>query len=103
VIVNPSEQEQVDAAASEAARVGGRGEPGEDPARRAVEEAGGGEAEGFEQAEAALIERASHGDYQPAHAVLRDRGRPEEEVADAADGEADHERSSERDRDSDEA
>jgi hypothetical protein len=30
--------------------------------RRAVEEAGGGEAEGFEQAEADLVEQASHGE-----------------------------------------
>ena len=33
-----------------------------DPARQPVEEAGGGVAEGFEQAEEALIENASHGD-----------------------------------------
>ena len=33
--------------------------------RRPVEEAGGGEAEGFEQAEEELIEHASHGDPAP--------------------------------------
>jgi hypothetical protein len=33
-----------------------------DPAMQPVEEAGGGVAEGFEQAEAELIENASHGD-----------------------------------------
>ena len=33
----------------------------QDPARQPVEEAGGGVAEGFEQAEADLIENASHG------------------------------------------
>jgi hypothetical protein len=33
-----------------------------DPAMEPVEEAGGGVAEGFEQAEEALIENASHGD-----------------------------------------
>jgi hypothetical protein len=33
-----------------------------DPAREPVEEAGGGVAEGFEQAEEDLIENASHGD-----------------------------------------
>ena len=33
-----------------------------DPAMQPVEEAGGGVAEGFEQAEEALIENASHGD-----------------------------------------
>jgi hypothetical protein len=34
----------------------------QDPARQPVEEAGGGVAEGFEQAEQDLIENASHGD-----------------------------------------
>ncbi len=34
----------------------------QDPARQPVEEAGGGVAEGFEQAEDELIESASHGD-----------------------------------------
>jgi hypothetical protein len=61
-----------------------------------VEEAGGGEAEGFEQAEEALIEHASHGDQQSAHAVIHDAGRPEDAGANVEDGEADHERSSER-------
>ena len=35
---------------------------GKDPAMQPVEEAGGGVAEGFEQAEEALIENATHGD-----------------------------------------
>lgn len=49
-------------AAREAGAIGGdRGlEPG-DPAARPVEEAGGGEAEGFEQAEDQLREHAEHG------------------------------------------
>ena len=33
-----------------------------DPAMQPVEEAGGGQSEGFEQAEEELIENASHGD-----------------------------------------
>ena len=33
-----------------------------DPAMQPVEEAGGGQSEGFEQAEEQLIENASHGD-----------------------------------------
>jgi hypothetical protein len=37
-------------AAHEAAGIGGRAPEDEDPARRPVDEAGGGEAEGFEQA-----------------------------------------------------
>lgn len=89
------EQEEIDAAAAEAARIGGvAGDEDIDPARRPVIEAGGGEAEGFEQAEQALIEHASHGDQQSAHAIYHDRGRPEERGT-VEDGEADHERSSE--------
>ncbi|HEU4974450.1 MAG TPA: hypothetical protein VFT50_05130 [Baekduia sp.] len=52
------------AAAAEAGGIGGhRPEEGvpEDPAMAPVYEAGGGEAEGFEQAEADLVENASHG------------------------------------------
>ena len=67
------ERRQEEAAASEAAHIGG--EPGkvpgydddpatpgisDDPARRPVEEAGGGQAEGFEIAEAELIDRAEN-------------------------------------------
>src|SRR3954471_12156954 len=67
------ERRQEQAAASEAAHIGG--EPGkvpgydddpttpglsEDPARKPVEEAGGGEAEGFEIAEAQLVDRAEN-------------------------------------------
>jgi hypothetical protein len=89
------EQEETDAAAAEAARIGGvAGDERLDPAQRPVAEAGGGQAEGFEQAEEALIEHASHGDQQSAHAVIHDAGRPEEEGT-SEDGEADHERSSE--------
>lgn len=40
--------------------------------RRAVEEAGGGEAEGFELAEQELIEHASHGDEHGTTPILRD-------------------------------
>jgi hypothetical protein len=90
------EQDEIDAAAAEAAQIGGvAGDENLDPAQRAVIEGGGGEAEGFELAEEALVERASHGDMQAAHAVLHDQGTPEAERADAADGEADRERSSE--------
>jgi hypothetical protein len=37
----------------------------QDPAWQPVEEAGGGESEGFEQAERELIEHAEHGDPAP--------------------------------------
>jgi hypothetical protein len=59
-----------------------------------VIEAGGGEAEGFEGAEEALIEHATHGDQQSAHAIIHDSGRPEREGT-AEEAEADHEHSSE--------
>jgi hypothetical protein len=87
------------AAAAEAASIGGHtplGEPYEDPAMRPVYEAGGGEAEGFEQAEDELIRNASHDDGrgQP----LRDAFRPEAEAdaANAVYGEADRLPSTER-------
>ena len=89
------EQEEVDAAGAEAARIGGvAGDEDLDPAQRPVVESGGGEAEGFEQAEAALIEHASHGDQQSAHAVIHDAGVPED-AGTAEHGEADQARSSE--------
>ncbi|HYH59892.1 MAG TPA: hypothetical protein VD790_11845 [Thermoleophilaceae bacterium] len=52
-----------DAAAAEAAGIGGDpGAENPDPERQAVDEAGGGVAEGFEQAEEDLVENATHGD-----------------------------------------
>jgi hypothetical protein len=55
--------QQEAAAAAEAASIGGPAAPeGDDPAFEAVNEAGGGEQEGFEQAEADLVENATHGD-----------------------------------------
>lgn len=62
-------------------------------ARRSVEEAGGGEAEGFEQSEKELIERAENWEGRsPEHDAF-----PAEERGDAEYGEADHERTSEDD------
>ena len=58
-------QREADAAAAEAGSIGGRRDEHEDPAREPVEEAGGGESEGFEQAEKDLEEHASHGDPAP--------------------------------------
>jgi hypothetical protein len=58
--------------------------------RRAVEEAGGGEAEGFELAEEELIEHASHGDEHSTMPILRDAGEDEEPL-DTEYGEADEE------------
>ncbi len=95
------EQEQIDAAASEAGHVGGdSGDQDLDPAERAVIEAGGGESEGFELAEQALIEHASHTDQQSAHVILHHQGLPEDSAADGPeapgeDSPGDHEASSE--------
>jgi hypothetical protein len=92
------EQEEADAAAAEAAGIGGVSGEEElnlDPAQLPVTEAGGGVAEGFEETERALIEHASHGDQQSAHTILHDQGPPEEESLAREDAEPDHERSSE--------
>jgi hypothetical protein len=63
-------------------------------ARRAVEEAGGGEAEGFEQAEELLIQRAENWEGRsPMHDAF-----PAEEQGGVEYGEADHERTSEDDQ-----
>ena len=62
---------------------------------RPLREAGQGEAEGFEESEAELIEHASHGDSGPDPSHLA--GLPEERT-DSEYGEADHEESSEVER-----
>jgi len=64
-------------------------------ARRAVEEAGGGESEGFELAEEELIEHTSHGDSHAPSRIMRDAaGETPTENPDGDDqlyGEADEE------------
>lgn len=98
-------REEAEAAAAEAASIGGRVSsepPGEEPldeASRAVVEGGGGEAEGFEQAEHALIEHSSHGDSHAARQAIEDAPDETEDARAAAGGEADKERSSEREED----
>lgn len=95
-------REQADKAATEAAAIGGRpsSEPppqeGADEAARPVEEAGGGEAEGFEQAENELIEHASHGDQHAARRAIEDAPDTSDDDRATAAGEGDEERSSER-------
>ena len=96
----PYEQEETDLAAQEAGAIGGvAGDEALDPAERAVREGGGGESEGFEEAEAALIDHASHGDQQSAHAILHDAAGAEEDIPEREYGEGDREYSSERDVD----
>jgi len=91
-----SEDQEAELAAEEAGHIGG--DPGEipgsieDPAQRAVEEGGGGESEGFEQAEALLVDRAENPRGPSPQA---DAGAPEPEDAGATYGEADETLSSE--------
>ena len=60
--------------------------------REAVEEAGGGESEGFELAEQELIEHTSHGDEHSPAKISQDAFAEGEEEAPQADyGEADEE------------
>jgi hypothetical protein len=64
-----------------------------DPANAPLIEAGEGESEGFELAEEALIENASHGNEHSAGRILEDAFDEDEEAAalDQVDGEADEE------------
>jgi hypothetical protein len=90
-------QAEADAAAAEAGEIGGRAPADEDPERAPVEQAGGGESEGFEQAEEELREQAEHGD--PASGPQADAFEPEVESdreTGAARGQPDEPRSSER-------
>ncbi|MFZ0386169.1 MAG: hypothetical protein WAL22_10920 [Solirubrobacteraceae bacterium] len=71
---------ETERAASDAARIGG--DPGPEPvtddgfpideAQRPLIEAGQGESQAFEQAEAELIDHASHGDQQAARRIVDD-------------------------------
>jgi hypothetical protein len=93
-------REEEDAAAAEAARIGGRsGMEGMDEAKRASAEHGGGEAEGFEEAERLLEDQAEHGD--PLVNPLADAGEVEAEKDPAVHGEADSVESTETDLDRD--
>jgi len=61
---DPIADEEADAAAAEAAEIGGPAPDDhvDDPAQRPLAEAGEGEAEGFELAEEELIDNTEHGD-----------------------------------------
>jgi len=61
--------------------------------RQAVEEAGGGESEGFELAEQDLIENASHGDDHGTSRITHDAGHTAEDrpPSDSLYGESDSE------------
>jgi hypothetical protein len=91
-------EEEENAAAAEAARIGGRsGMEDIDEAERPVREHGGGEAEGFEEAEELLEENAAHGD--PGGDPYRDAPDPEPEEDPGTYGEADELESTETDED----
>lgn len=80
-------EEEVDAAAAEAARIGGEVSPvSDDPAFEPLAEAGEGESEGFEIAEEELADNASHGDQ---HRFPGRFAPPPEEREEAERGEAD--------------
>jgi hypothetical protein len=82
--------EEADEAASEAARIGGRRpEYDVDESDRPLEEAGEGEAEGFELAEHDLIEEASHGEEGRSPEVDAFEPELESDEADSVYGEAD--------------
>ena len=66
-----------------------------DPAFQAVIEAGGGVSEGFEQAEAELVNNATGDDLASLKRVLRDAGEPEKDEDRGVYGEADEEHTSE--------
>jgi hypothetical protein len=96
-------REEESAAASAAGRIGGVAgdEDDFDPEMRPVYEAGGGEAEGFEQAEADLIENASHGSGRGEPLSDAFSGEVESDRAGAVYGEADEEDTTEVVRDVD--
>lgn len=94
---DPIAEEEADAAAAEAAHIGGDvPRDTDDPAEQPLIEGGEGEAEGFELAEKDLEDIASHGDQHRFPGRLA--GRPEEPT-EAVYGEADQE----IDEDADEA
>jgi hypothetical protein len=98
-------REEEAAAAAAAGRIGGTAgdEDDFDPAMRPVYEAGGGEAEGFEQAERDLVENASHGSGHgdPISDAFTPEAESDRSTADY--GDADSERVTELTREPDDA
>lgn len=95
---DPIAEEEAEAAAAEAAEIGGPApdDQVDDPAERPLVESGEGQAEGFELAEAELVDNAEHGDQK--RFPNRDAGLPEEPT-DAAYGEPDEAIPQEADQD----
>jgi hypothetical protein len=91
-------EREEDAAAREAANIGGRSGTEDLPEEeRPLAESGEGESEGFEQAEELLEERASHEDDRGG--PLRDRPDPEPDQRRASYGEPDRIESTETEAD----
>jgi hypothetical protein len=89
---DPLVEEEAEAAAEEAAEIGGKVEPdSDDPAEQPLIEAGQGVAEGFELAEKDLEDIASHGDQ---HRFPGSAAPPPEERPNIEYGEADEPRQS---------
>jgi hypothetical protein len=87
---DPLVDEEAEEAAAEAARIGGRRpEYDVDESHRPLEEAGEGEAEGFELAEHDLIEEASHGEEGRSPELDAFTPELESDEADSVYGEAD--------------
>jgi hypothetical protein len=93
---DPIADEEAEAAAAEAARIGGPApdDQVDDPAQRPLVEGGEGEAEGFELAEEELIDNAEHGDQKrfpdrdappPEEPTGTVYGEPDEEIPQDAD------------------
>jgi hypothetical protein len=94
--------EQEIAAAAEAARIGGVVPPvSPDPAMEPLYEAGEGEQEGWELAEAELIENATHGEGHAFPELDAFPPEPEADRSTAVYGESDEIVSTERDEDED--
>ena len=92
--------EQERAAAAEAARIGGVVPPAsDDPAMEPLYEAGEGEEEGWELAEAELIENAAHGEGHGDPELDAFPPEPEAGLSTGEYGESDEIRSTERDED----
>jgi hypothetical protein len=89
-VVNDEEnvERETQAAEAEAGQIGGK-RPDDEPDSpdAPVREAGGGESEGFEEAEELLRKHAEH--EEPGGDPLADQGETEDERDDAAHGEAD--------------
>jgi hypothetical protein len=85
---DPLAEREAAAAAAEAAAIGGQAPADDvDPAEQPVIEGGGGEAEGFEQAERDLVGQATH--ENPSVVPTEAAFTPEEDGAEAVYGEPD--------------